>query len=64
MKNIRTGWGMRTPSHDGDDSLNLIKSLQGKVKQYAVSNGTIAAQTKKLKLSGIGELMDGIFITL
>ena len=46
-----------------DDSLNLIKSLQGKVKQYAVSNGTIAAQTKKLKLSGIGELMDGIFLS-
>lgn len=46
-----------------DDSLNLIRSLQGKVKQYAVSNGTIAAQTKKLKLSGIGELMDGIFLS-
>ena len=46
-----------------DDSLNLIKSLQGKVKQYAVSNGTISAQTKKLKLSGIGELMDGIFLS-
>ena len=29
----------------------------------AVSNGTIAAQTKKLKLSGLGELMDGIFLS-
>ena len=45
-----------------DDSLNLLKSLRGKIRQYAVSNGTIAAQTKKLKLSGLGELMDGIFL--
>ncbi|MBQ9991635.1 MAG: YjjG family noncanonical pyrimidine nucleotidase [Lachnospiraceae bacterium] len=46
-----------------DDSLNIVKSLQGKVKQYVVSNGTIIAQTKKLKLSGLGELMDGIFLS-
>ena len=38
-----------------DDSLNLLKSLRGKIRQYAVSNGTIAAQTKKLKLSGVPE---------
>ena len=44
-----------------DDSLDIIRSLQGKVKQYVVSNGTVAAQTKKLRLSGIGEVMDGIF---
>ena len=46
-----------------DDRLNLLKSLRGKIRQYAVSNGTIAAQTKKLKLSGLGELMDGIFLS-
>lgn len=46
-----------------DDSLNLLRSLRGKIRQYAVSNGTIAAQTKKLKLSGLGELMDGIFLS-
>lgn len=46
-----------------DDSLTIIKSLCGKVKQYVVSNGTVAAQTKKLKLSGIGALMDGIFLS-
>lgn len=46
-----------------DDSLNIIKSLQGKVRQYVVSNGTVAAQTKKMRLSGIGELMDGIFLS-
>ena len=29
-----------------DDSLNIVKGLKGKVKQYVVSNGTVAAQTK------------------
>jgi len=46
-----------------DDSYHIVKSLRGKVKQYAVSNGTVAAQTKKLRLSGLGELMDGIFLS-
>mgnify|MGYP004593486561 FL=1 len=46
-----------------DDSYNIVKSLRGKVKQYVVSNGTIAAQTKKLRLSGFGELMDGVFLS-
>lgn len=46
-----------------DDSLSIIKSLVGKVKQYIVSNGTVVAQEKKLRLSGIGEKMDGIFLS-
>ncbi len=46
-----------------DDSLNIIKSLRGKVKQYVVSNGTVAAQTKKLDRSKLGELMDGVFLS-
>ena len=46
-----------------DDSLNIIRSLRGKVKQYVVSNGTVVAQTKKLTLSGLGELMDGVFLS-
>ena len=46
-----------------DDSYAIVKSLCGKVKQYVVSNGTVKAQTKKLKLSGLGELMDGIFLS-
>lgn len=46
-----------------DDSYNIVKSLRGKVKQYVVSNGTITAQTKKLQLSGFGELMDGVFLS-
>ena len=46
-----------------DDSLEIVKSLREKVKQYVVSNGTVIAQTKKLRLSGLGELMDGIFLS-
>ena len=46
-----------------DDSLEIIKSLQGRVRQYAVSNGTVEAQSKKLRLSGLGELVDGIFLS-
>ena len=46
-----------------DDSLAVIRSLKGRVKQYVVSNGTVAAQTKKLSRSKIGELMDGVFLS-
>lgn len=46
-----------------DDSLEIIKSLQGRVRQYVVSNGTVKAQSKKLRLSGLGELVDGIFLS-
>ena len=46
-----------------DDSLEVIRSLRGRVRQYVVSNGTVEAQSKKLRLSGLGELMDGIFLS-
>ena len=46
-----------------DDSYEIVKSLRGRVKQYVVSNGTVVAQEKKLRLSGLGELMDGIFLS-
>ncbi len=46
-----------------DDSLNLVKSLHGKVKQYVVSNGTVVAQARKLERSGLGRWMDGIFLS-
>lgn len=46
-----------------DDSLNIIKTLQGKVKQYVITNGVAATQQDKLKISGLGELMDGVFIS-
>ena len=46
-----------------DDSLNIVKALRGKVKQYTVSNGTVAAQTKKLEKSKLGDWMDGIYLS-
>ena len=46
-----------------DDSLEIVRSLRGRVRQYVVSNGTVAAQTKKLRGSGLGEQMDGIFLS-
>ena len=33
------------------------------MKQYAVSNGTIAAQELKLRNSGLGKLFDGVFLS-
>lgn len=45
---------------NGDD---LIRELRGKVKQYAVTNGTKTAQQKKLETSGLIDLFDGVFIS-
>lgn len=46
-----------------DDSLAIVRALRGRVRQYAVSNGTVVAQEKKLRLSGLGALMDGVFLS-
>ena len=46
-----------------DDSYALVKGLRGRVRQYAVTNGTVTAQERKLERSGLGELFDGIFIS-
>ncbi|MBQ3911343.1 MAG: YjjG family noncanonical pyrimidine nucleotidase [Lachnospiraceae bacterium] len=46
-----------------DNSAEIVKSLMGKVRQYVVSNGTVAAQTKKLDRSKLGGMMDGIFLS-
>ena len=46
-----------------DDSPSIIKALRGRVRQYVVSNGTVAAQTKKLEKSKLAELMDGVFLS-
>lgn len=40
-----------------------VKALSGKVIQRAVTNGTKAAQTKKLKNSGLDKLLDYVFIS-
>lgn len=46
-----------------DESFRLVSSLKDKVMQYAVTNGTKAAQSRKLLRSGFGELLDGVFIS-
>ena len=46
-----------------DDSVELLKRLRGKVKQYAVTNGSALAQRNKLENSGLALLVDGIFIS-
>ena len=46
-----------------DDSLSVVKALKGRVKQYLVSNGTVAVQRKKLERSKLGEQMDGVFLS-
>lgn len=46
-----------------DNSYEIVKNLRGKCRQYIVTNGSLAAQEGKLKRSGFGELMDGVFIS-
>lgn len=46
-----------------DNGYELVKSLKGRVKQYAVTNGTKVAQDKKLAKSGLVELFDAVFIS-
>lgn len=46
-----------------DNSLEICLALHGKVEQYAITNGVFAVQEKKLRLSGLYELMDDVFIS-
>lgn len=46
-----------------DDSLTLCRNLRGRVKQYVITNGVTSTQYSKLKLSGLADVMDGIFIS-
>lgn len=46
-----------------DNGYEVVKKLRGKVKQYAVTNGTSVAQKRKLEKSGLKELFDGVFIS-
>lgn len=46
-----------------DDSLTICKSLHGRVKQYVITNGVTSTQKSKLRLSGLAEIMDGLFIS-
>lgn len=46
-----------------DNSYELLKNLKERVKQYAVTNGTKAAQDRKLSKSGLIDIFDGVFIS-
>ncbi len=46
-----------------DNSYELVSSLKGLIPQYVVSNGTVIAQTKKLRTSGFDKLVDGVFLS-
>ena len=46
-----------------EGALETLQYLKGKVLQYAVTNGTKAAQTKKLRKSELENLFDDIFIS-
>ncbi len=49
--------------HFNDHGYELVKDLKSKVKQYAATNGTFIAQERKLKKSGLEELLEGAFIS-
>lgn len=44
-----------------DNGIELVRSLKGRVHQYAVTNGSAVAQERKLSVSGLDKLFDGIF---
>ncbi len=46
-----------------DDAFETVSSLKGKIRQYAVTNGTIVAQSRKLTQSGLIDIFDSVFIS-
>lgn len=46
-----------------DNGLEVVLALQGKVRQYAVTNGTRVAQKRKLANSGLDKLLEKAFIS-
>ncbi len=46
-----------------DNGYELVKKLQGQYRQFVVTNGTFVAQERKLRKSGIGELVEEAFIS-
>lgn len=46
-----------------DNGYELVKKLQGRYRQFVVTNGTFVAQERKLRKSGIGEVVEEAFIS-
>lgn len=45
------------------NGLETVQACKGKIPQYAVTNGTKIAQDRKLKNSGLINILDGVFIS-
>lgn len=46
-----------------DDGYELVRELKGRIKQYAVTNGSFRVQERKLAKSGLSQLLDDCFIS-
>ena len=46
-----------------DNAYELCSKLKGKVRQYAVTNGVSKTQRNKLHLSGLDQILEGIFVS-
>lgn len=46
-----------------ENSYEIVASLKGRYRQYAVTNGAYDVQTKRLARSGLDKLFDGVFIS-
>lgn len=46
-----------------ENAPEIIASLVGKYKQYAVTNGALDVQQRRLRDSGLDKLFDGVFIS-
>lgn len=46
-----------------NNGLETVTALKGKYKQYAVTNGTFVAQSRKLNQSGLIDIFDDVFIS-
>lgn len=46
-----------------DNAPEILRELRNSFRQYAVTNGTKTAQEKKLRMSGLSEIFDGVFIS-
>ena len=46
-----------------DNAIEVVTALKGKYNQYAVTNGTIIAQQRKLAQSGLVDIFDDVFIS-
>ena len=46
-----------------ENGIEIVRSLKGRYRQYAVTNGAYPIQTYKLKKSGLDQLFDGVFIS-